>query len=88
MSFSTVVSGCFANVQILNLVASGKILKAKLLFSIVSCKQTYTVNWRNNDTMEWLSEVRYVGVLMPESCCPGSNSQLQLISVLIESHAD
>lgn len=48
----------------------------------------HIVNRRNNKTMGWLSEVRYVGVLMPESCFPGSNKlSAPLMSILIESHA-
>lgn len=47
----------------------------------------HIVNRRNNKTMEWLSEVRYVGVLMPESCFPVSNKlTAPLMSILIESH--
>ncbi len=47
----------------------------------------HIVNRQNNKTMGWLSEVRYVGVLMPESCFPGSNElSAPVMSILIESH--
>lgn len=57
------------------------------LFACVVLTNMQIVIERNSKSAEWLSEVRYVGVLMLESCCCGSNKlSAPFMRVLIESH--
>lgn len=51
---------------------SSKILSQQL-FGCVVLTNTWIIIERNGKSAEWLSEVKYVGVLMLESCCCGSN---------------